>query len=138
MRVQRSDLQSLSRMRLREARALYAVGAWSGAYYLAGYSAECALKACIARATRANEFPDKERAVRAFSHDLEGLVKAAELLPSWKARLRGAEFSGNWATVKDWKVESRYEIKSEIEAHDLLKALTARRHGILPWIRQHW
>ena len=30
-----------------DARALLAAGCWAGAYYLAGYALECALKACI-------------------------------------------------------------------------------------------
>jgi hypothetical protein len=47
--MDRKDLQSLSRWRLLEARALLRAGLPNGAYYLAGYSIECALKACIAK-----------------------------------------------------------------------------------------
>jgi HEPN domain-containing protein len=49
--VDRQDLQELSRVRLKEATALLKLGLFDGAYYLAGYAVECALKACIAKAT---------------------------------------------------------------------------------------
>jgi hypothetical protein len=43
----RTDLQQLADARIAEANALLAAGLWDGAYYLAGYAVECALKACI-------------------------------------------------------------------------------------------
>jgi HEPN domain-containing protein len=48
----RRDFQALSATRLREARALLKTGNPEGAYYLAGYAIECALKACVAKKTR--------------------------------------------------------------------------------------
>jgi hypothetical protein len=42
--VNRVDFQDLARIRLREAKALFDAGEFHGAYYLAGYSIECALK----------------------------------------------------------------------------------------------
>ena len=43
----------------------------SGAYYLAGYAVECAIKACIAKKTRKSEWPPKPEDVRKmYSHDL--------------------------------------------------------------------
>ena len=57
--MNRLDLQQLSDLRIGEAKALLAQGFPEGAYYLAGYSVECALKACIARRTREHDFPDK-------------------------------------------------------------------------------
>jgi HEPN domain-containing protein len=59
--VNRKDLQFLARARLTEARALLDAGHPDGAYYLAGYAVECALKACIAKATQRHEFPDKKK-----------------------------------------------------------------------------
>jgi HEPN domain-containing protein len=47
----RKDLQKLAAIRLKEAKLLLAANAPDGAYYLAGYAVECALKACIAKAT---------------------------------------------------------------------------------------
>jgi HEPN domain-containing protein len=57
--VDRRDLQELSKVRLKEAKALLDLGLYDGAYYLAGYAVECALKAGIAKETRRHQFPDK-------------------------------------------------------------------------------
>lgn len=43
----RVEFQRLAEARLVEAKALLDVGKWDGAYYLAGYAVELALKACI-------------------------------------------------------------------------------------------
>ena len=44
-----------------------------GAYYLAGYAIECALKACIAKATRRYDFPDRKKVDASHTHDLREL-----------------------------------------------------------------
>ena len=72
--MNRKELQALSRVRLREARALARLGMNDGAYYLAGYCVECALKACIAKATVRHEFPDKKKADLSHTHNLRDLV----------------------------------------------------------------
>jgi hypothetical protein len=43
--MNRSDLQQLTEMRIRESGILLTGAESSGAYYLAGYAVECALKA---------------------------------------------------------------------------------------------
>jgi hypothetical protein len=45
--VNRSDFQKLAMDRIADAKALLAAKRWAGAYYLAGYAVECALKACV-------------------------------------------------------------------------------------------
>jgi hypothetical protein len=77
--VSRKELQILSGIRLREARALAKLGMNDGAYYLAGYCIECALKVCIAKLTRRHEFPDKKRANDSYDHSFEKLVNVAGL-----------------------------------------------------------
>ncbi len=47
--MNRSDLQNLATIRLRDAEVLLDNGRYDGAYYLLGYVIECALKACIAK-----------------------------------------------------------------------------------------
>ncbi len=56
--MNRADLQQLGQMRIDEATLLLAHRHWSGAYYLAGYAVECALKACIAKRTQRHDFRD--------------------------------------------------------------------------------
>ncbi len=45
--MNRATLQQLSDERISDARALLAANQWPGAYYLAGYALECALKSCV-------------------------------------------------------------------------------------------
>jgi HEPN domain-containing protein len=66
-------------LRLKEAKALLAAGFPEGAYYLAGYAVECALKACIARKTQEFDFPEKKRVNDSHTHDLGKLLVLAGL-----------------------------------------------------------
>ncbi|HEX7677842.1 MAG TPA: HEPN domain-containing protein, partial [Thermoanaerobaculia bacterium] len=66
--MNRQDLQWLARTRLSEARVLLAAKKYDGAYYLAGYAVECALKACVAKKVRKFDFPDKKLALDSYSH----------------------------------------------------------------------
>lgn len=137
--MNRNDLKLLALTRLREAKVLLASGEYSGAYYLAGYVVECALKACIAKRTRRHDFPDKKRADKSWTHLLNDLVGLAELTDSLTTEIQGdTVFSRNWANVVRWKEDSRYAINGEREAVDLVKAISDRRHGVLRWLRQHW
>ena len=52
---------------------------YDGSYYLCGYAVECALKACIAKATQRSEFPDLDKVKASYTHDLTVLVKKAGL-----------------------------------------------------------
>lgn len=137
--MNRTDLQQLADERIRDADALLKAGQWSGAYYLAGYAVECALKACIAKLTDLHEFPDKDRAVKSFSHDFENLLIVAGL-----KGLRDADISVNavlrrhWLTVKDWKEAARYQRWTEAKARELFVAVADAANGVLPWITAHW
>jgi hypothetical protein len=138
--MNRSDLQSLSRQRRKEAAALLRARHFPGAYYLVGYAVECALKACIARQTRRFDFPSKQIAQKVFVHDLEVLVKLAGLMQDLERDLRAnASLQLNWAIVKDWSEESRYLLGiTRAQALDLYSAGTSRRNGVLAWVRQRW
>lgn len=65
--MNRLDFQRLAELRLSESTALLAAGFPDGAYYLAGYAMECALKACIAKRTREYDFPEKILAITTFT-----------------------------------------------------------------------
>jgi HEPN domain-containing protein len=137
--VDRTDLQELSRIRLKEAKALLKAGMADGAYYLAGYAVECALKACIAKETRRYEFPDKKRVDSSYKHDLAELLKTAKLEKLLAARCAADRiFKDNWETVKSWSEQSRYERLSLSQAQVLLAAVSDRQHGVVPWIKVHW
>jgi len=80
--MNRADLQRLSNARIREAKILFAAGEYSGAYYLAGYAVECALKACFAKSVKRYDFPDKTRAGNIFTHKLKDLARLAIWMPT--------------------------------------------------------
>jgi HEPN domain-containing protein len=136
--VDRRDLQELSKVRLKEARALMELGLYDGAYYLAGYAVECALKACIAKETQRHQFPDKKRVDLSHSHDLLQLIRVAGLEDQHRERVRSdPDFETNWEVVRRWSEQSRYRRHSHESAQALLVAISERRHGVITWIRLH-
>ena len=138
--MNRRDLQALSRERLRDARQLLATGQHVGAYYLAGYAVECALKACIARKTRRFDFPDRKTVADSHTHDLVKLVGIAGLKYQLDATSSTDDaFERNWSTIQDWTVEDRYNLDiSPDEAKDLYRAISAKSSGMMAWIRRYW
>jgi HEPN domain-containing protein len=78
--LMRRQFQRLAELRAGEALVLVQNRKEQGAYYLAGYAVECALKACIAKLTKRNEFPLKPEYVRkTYTHDLSELLRLAGL-----------------------------------------------------------
>lgn len=138
--MNRLDLQALSDARVREAKTLLDAGAYPGSYYLMGYGVECAIKAAIAKQVQQHEFPNKQLAQDAYSHNLMGLMKTAGLWPTFQAAMRAnTNLADYWAVVKDWDEQSRYTLAiAEAQARDLHLACTARVHGVLTWLKNYW
>ena len=135
----RSDFQLLADLRIDEAGVLLAAGKWDGAYYLAGYAVECALKACIAKLTRAEDFPDKETATKAWTHKFGVLLEVAELVSARNAEgTANAAFEAYWRVVVSWKEDARYKRTTQLDAESFFKAVSDPNDGVLRWIRQHW
>ena len=135
----RVEFQKLAAMRLAEAKVLLVEGHWSGAYYLAGYAVECALKACIAKWMQAEVFPDKEFAIKCYTHSIEQLIVLAKLGPLFDAATAAdSAFSDNRGVVKDWSEKKRYHIINEAEARELISAIEDGAHGVLSWLKSHW
>lgn len=87
----RLEFQQIANERFIDAKALLAAGRYNGAYYLAGYAVECALKARIAKLTQAGDFPPKTRDGY-YIHDLEKLAVTAGLKKNWtptRSAMRG-------------------------------------------------
>jgi HEPN domain-containing protein len=132
----RQDFQLLSTVRVREAKVLARAGLYDGAYYLGGLAIECALKSVIARMTRRYEFPDLRRVNRAYTHNLDDLLKLASLEPRLDAAEPGVRAS--WAKAKLWNVETRYHTgRPAVEVLAFLDAV-AGRYGVQRWLRQYW
>jgi HEPN domain-containing protein len=138
--MNRSDLQGVSRLRVKEARLLLDNGYFSGAYYLLGYAIECALKACIAKQIKRHDFPDRKVVNGSYTHDLQTLLGISGLKEKLQEEIQSnPTLEVNWTIVKDWKVESRYStIMSETKARDFYSAVTARKNGVLTWLKKWW
>jgi HEPN domain-containing protein len=142
--MNRPDFQHLAVERLEDAQALLLAGRYSGAYYVSGYAIECAFKACIAAKTKQDDFPPKD-AASYYIHNLTDLlniaVKIAGLKKEWDdARKADPNFDANWAVVKDWTEEARYQVqvRTQQEAEALYSAISDPHHGVLPWLRRFW
>src|SRR3954452_8962009 len=133
--MNRSEFQKLAQIRHREAAGLLQLELFDGAYYLAGYAVECALKACIAKGTQLHEFPDRKKVEASHSHNLRELMKVAGLESERVTQAgRDAEFGSNWDIVKDWSEQSRYRTNAREPASSLFAAITDESHGVMLWI----
>src|ERR1700761_174624 len=96
----RQLLIDLSRSRIKESKILFDNNEYNGSYYLAGYSVECALKACLSKTFRASKIPDKKFVNDIYVHDLKALVKHAGMEAD-RALKEAADvnFAINWAIV---------------------------------------
>jgi hypothetical protein len=111
------------------------------AYYIAGYSVEIALKACIMKLVEETGviFTDRKFVEKCWTHNIGDLVVQSGL-----TAIRGIHIAGDpklgsyWLIVETWSETSRYETKSEFEARSLIEAITDPQNGVFQWIRQHW
>jgi HEPN domain-containing protein len=130
----RSDFEKLMDLRLKEAKLLLDQKDWDGAYYLAGYAVEFALKIrIIAQLMKSDSFPDRKLAEQFYKHELTLLRKLAGLDDEMD---KDAAVSPQWDIVKDWSEQTRYALgKTEKDAKDLYDAI---EKGVLPWIKARW
>ena len=139
--MNKAELEQLADLRLAEAEALLGLTPPmpDAAYYLAGYAVECALKACVAKLTALHDFPDKDFAVKCFTHKAKELVPLANLEGARTAAMAAdPALAANWLIVKDWTVESRYERWTVSAATALIDAIRDPTHGVLQWVKGHW
>ncbi len=139
--MNRTDFQRIGRIRIKEAKVLLDRNFCDGAYYLAGYAVECALKACIAECTGKYEFPEKDKANASYTHELSQLIKVAGLRAELnKLTDADSQFASKRNVVRDWSEQARYQVESigRAPVRDLYYAIASRRYGVLPWLKKHW
>jgi len=143
--MNRTDFQQLAELRLKEAKALLAADFPDGAYYLAGYSVECALKAYIAKRTREHDFPEKKLVIDSHTHDLGKLLDLAGLKDNLAKAINSSSIlEMQWDFVRAWSEESRYkllegnDIERKKSAFLMIFAVESEKGGVLPWIRHYW
>lgn len=137
--MNKKDLEILSAIRIKEAEILLNSECYHGAYYLAGYALECALKACIAKQTRQFDFPDQKLANDSYTHDLAKLLIIAGLKQKLSLREnQDINFKLNWSVASKWSEKSRYDHAIERQyAKDLFEAITENQSGVLPWLKKY-
>lgn len=128
----RVDFQRIAEIRLKDAEVLFEHGQYQGAYYLAGYVIECALKACIAKKTKEHDFPPPQSVVKKiYTHNLDNLLTASGLKINDSMLI-------NWTLIKDWNESIRYEEPDEKKAKDVFAAIIDPEEGVFQWIKLHW
>ena len=138
--MDRTRLQELAGLRLRDAEALLAAGQWDAAYYLLGYCIECALKACVARQFRLHEVPDRKLVNSFYTHRLDELLTISGVKLEMEVHSKAdSSFEINWNTVRDWNESVRYEVGiTEATARGMYDAVTNEASGILTWLKTQW
>lgn len=136
----RADFQRLTELRVAETEALVKAGLWAGAYYLAGYAVEHALKACIAKRTRAEEYPPNDTKGSHYTHNLKTLLNTAGLAAELDAECKAdSAFKRYWNVVTTWNEHARYsDVWQQSDVEGLVEAITEPSHGVLRWIRERW
>jgi HEPN domain-containing protein len=141
MASDRAHFQRLAELRLAEARILAREGQFSGAYYIAGYAIECALKARIAALFRENEIPDRNLVNRVYTHDLTALLNLSGLeKPLERDRQSDKGLDRRWSIVKNWTEQARYSTWTEQEAVAIIDAIDGdgKSGGLFQWLSAHW
>ena len=137
--VDKETLTSLAESRLGEAQILLEHERWSGAYYLAGYSVELALKACIANQFGARQIPDPKFVRAIYTHAPNELIVRAGLDGLLKKAMNDDfELDRNWRIVSDWREDCRYEMIQRDRAEAMVNSVGDPKSGVLQWIRPHW
>ncbi|HYL34891.1 MAG TPA: hypothetical protein VEV17_03140 [Bryobacteraceae bacterium] len=88
--MNRDDFRQLSEVHPEHARVLLNAGLYAGAYYICGYSVECALKACIcSRTSQFDFYAHPKDASKAWSHKFTSLVDVSGLEVEFTAARQG-------------------------------------------------
>src|SRR5450759_2634138 len=134
--MRRTDLQAMAQAKLDDASILLSNKRYSNAYYLAGYSIELGLKACIARQISAETIPDKALIKRILDHQFGTLIGLAGLATALKEQQdKNPNFAANWAVVSEWSPDSRYEQTDAMSAQLIVNAIADPKSGVLQWIK---
>jgi len=138
--ITKAEFQEMAEQRQEEAKTLLDQGRWNGAYYLAGYAVELALKACIIKTLLATDaFSDKEFSKNCYTHAVVKLVGLAKLEGARKTAMDAdPDLLANWALARDWSEEKRYHRIDRAEAEALYTAIADGAHGVFPWIKTQW
>ena len=137
----RAEWQALASEWVGDASALLEKQRWGGAYHVAGYAVECALKACLLKQVEADPgliFEPLGNNCR--THELPKLLILAGLEAAKQAAdLANPSLLANWKIVSVWTASPRYNRrKDEKTAREIFKAVVDPKDGVLPWLMTLW
>lgn len=134
--LSKNQLIRLAEDKLSDAKILHRSGTSANAHYLAGYAVELLLKAAISSRFQANTIPDPSWLRDVFQHNLERLVKLAQLEDDLKRDSdTDGEFKARWDIVLEWDETSRYYERQRHDAEALIEAIDDAHHGVFQWLR---
>jgi hypothetical protein len=137
--LSKNDIERLAQVRLEDAILLFQSGKSSSAYYLAGYSVELALKACISKLFQSNVIPDKALVNATHTHNLNDLLNVSGLLPQFKNETKSNHnLAANWGIVSKWNEASRYQLWDQITAATLIQSIQDPNNGVFQWVKKYW
>lgn len=105
--IQRNDLRTLARGRIKDAQVLLEGKRYDSAVYLCGYAIELALKARICRTLKWQGYPDTRKEFEGFQSFRSHALKLLLTLSGQESRIRARHFA-DWSAVVDWNPELRY------------------------------
>ncbi len=133
------ELKVLAANRLAEAKALLQLEHYAGAWYLAGYAVELALKAVVCRTLGLPEYPDSAFRGSLKSHYFRDLVILAGLTRDFDVRSRNHRFVAFWDLVTTWDVQDRYKVdRTEQQVREFVNAIDDVQDGVLIWLSNRW
>ncbi|MBD2753765.1 HEPN domain-containing protein [Spirosoma validum] len=134
------EFKDIAERRLEEALVLHSAGKYDGAYYLAGYVIECALKAAISTHLNYEIYAGMDGELSNFrTHKLSKLVIFAGfvkgLAETLDPKLKSA-YSYITSQTDGWSEVKRYEpiACSKQKCDSFLESVQI----LMQWIRQHW
>lgn len=144
-------IRSLTALWLEEAQILAQHGKPDGAFYLAGYSVELALKAKVAERLGLPGLFDEQNTVQQFAglnelrrlaktHNLTLLFVLSGLKPAFdQRRAIDVRFASFAVWVNDWNEGLRYRSPGAVTTTEIRAFITfiADQRGLLQWIETH-
>lgn len=138
--MDKTTLQELAELRLRDVEVLLDAGRWDAAYYLAGHCVECSLKACAALRFKEHVVPEKDLVAKFYTHRLRDLLELAGLGAELERRQKtDGAFRYNWNVVSAWHETKRYDINMpEEDARAMYLAVSDEESGVLSLLRTQY
>lgn len=150
----RNEFRQSAEMRIKESKILFRNKQFEGAFYLAGYAIEFALKAAVCRNLDIDDFFNENPSTklkggltREFkTHDISTLIILAGLIKKLDGhKAIDPDFMVNWSYIEqmNWTEQCRYDCPNPIKYNQtdvkaFIDAIDNRKGGFLRWISKFW